>query len=183
MSKKPFLLLIFAAGLILAGCAPKEHMVDCNSTSGSYICFNNEGRDGLYTRWNFDTVETYNAFNIQGSYPAVPGTQPSWTTINISLVTSSGNFVMETGAYDYKEWLSNEGERQFTFYVRHFTGDAADPDTKTYRKKNPGTTILNITNIDGTGKLSGVFASDVRNVSDPNDSAQVKYYFTDVPIQ
>jgi len=181
--KKPVLFALFVLSIVIVGCEPKEHVVNCSDNTGTFICYDNEGRDGLYARWNFDTVQTFNAFNIQGSYPAVPGTQGPWTTINISLVTSTGNFAMETGAYAYKEWLSNEGERQFTFYVRRFSGDAKDPETKTYKKKIPGATLLNITGVDGSGKLSGLFTSELRNIADANDSSLVKFYFTDIELQ
>src|ERR1700741_4943120 len=90
-------LTIAILGLMIASCAPKEHLVDCNSTSGSYVCFNGEGRDATYARWNFDTVLTFNAFDIQGSYPAVPGTTGPWTTVNITMVNSTGSMAMETG--------------------------------------------------------------------------------------
>lgn len=181
--KKTYFLGLFALSVVIFSCAPKEHKVDCNQNSGNYICFDNEGRDGIYARWNFDTVQTYNAFNIQGSYAAVPGTQGDWTTINITMVTSAGNLVMETGLYNYVDWLSNEGQKEFTFYVRHFSGDAKDPDIKTFKRKVPGLTVLNITGMNGSGELTGMFTSELRNVNDPNDSSAVKFYFTDIPIQ
>src|SRR5688572_801623 len=94
-------LAIAILGLVITSCEPKEHLVDCISTTGSYICFDGEGRDATYARWNFDTVETYNTFNIQGSYPAIPGTTGPWTTVNLTLVTSTGSMAMETGTYTY----------------------------------------------------------------------------------
>src|ERR1700754_3734527 len=112
--KKTYLLGLFALSLIIFSCAPKEHLVDCNSNTGTYVCFNGEGRDATYARWNFDTVETFNTFNIQGSYPPIPGTNGAWMTVHITMVTSTGSMAMETGLYTYKEWLENEGERQFT---------------------------------------------------------------------
>lgn len=183
MSKRPLFFTAVTLGLVLFACGPKEHLVDCNADTGSFICFNGEGRDGIYARWNFDTVETYNTFNIQGSYTPTPGTKGPWTTINISMVNSMGNMAMENGPYVYQDWLANEGEKQFTFYVRAYLGDALDPEIKNYRKKNPGSAILNITGMDGSGNLSGVFNAELRNIDDFNDSAQVKFYFTDIPVQ
>ena len=181
--KSPYLFILSFIGLFLFSCAPKEHLVDCNSNSGSYVCFNNEGRDATYARWNFDTVETYNAFNIQGSYPAVPGTHGPWTTVNISLVTSTGSMAMETGLYNYHDYLTNVGEKRFTFWVKRYDGDAKNPDVKNFVHSGGGAAILNITNVDGSGKLSGVFEANAWNIDDTTETAIVKYQFENIPIQ
>jgi hypothetical protein len=170
-------------GLMIASCAPKEHLVDCNSTTGSFVCFNNEGRDATYARWNFDTVETFNAFDIQGSYPAVPGTTGPWTTVNLTLVNSTGSMAMETGTYVYHDFLTNSGERRFTFWLKRYEDDAKNPTVKNFVLNPHGVAILNITNIDGTGKLSGQFDANVWNMSDTNETALVKYRFQDIPLQ
>lgn len=181
--KKSHIFILFLIGLSIASCAPKEHLVDCTSTQGSYICFDGEGRDATYARWNFDTVETYNAFNIQGSYPAVPGTTGPWTTVNITLVTSTGNFAMETGLYNYYNFLTNSGDRRYTFWLKRYEGDPKDPIVKNFEFDPGGSTALTITNVDGSGKLSGLFGADVRNVADPQETAFVRFFFTDIELQ
>lgn len=169
--------------LIVSCIPPKEHMADCNSTDGTYICFNNEGRDATYARWNLDTVETFNVFDIQGSYPAVPGTTGPWTTVNITLVNSLGNMGMETGLYSYYEFLTNSGERRFTFWLKRYEGDAKDPLVKNFVKDPHGTAFLSITNVDMTGKLTGLFEADVWNMADTTETAEVKYLFNGIPLQ
>ncbi len=169
--------------LLLASCEPVEHVADCNATTGSFVCFNNMGRDATYARWNFDTVQTFNAFDIQGSYPAVPGTTGPWTTVNVTLVNSMGNMAMETGNYTYKDFLVNDGTRSFTFWVKRYEGEAKDPVVKNFVFNPHGAAILDITNIDGTGKLSGLFEATTWNMSDTTELGLVKFRFTDIPLQ
>ncbi len=182
--KKPYIIFaLVVVGLVIASCGPKEKMVDCTDTSGTYICFNNEGREATYARWNFDTVETFNAFNIQGSYPAVPGTTGPWTTINIALVTSTGNYSMETGTYTYDKFITDSGVRMFTFWLKRYEGDAKDPEVKNFERDPTLPALLNITNVGGTGTLSGIFSAGVRNMADTNETGTVKYLFTDIELQ
>lgn len=180
--KKSYL-CIGAIIVLLASCIPKEHLADCNSTTGSYICFNADGRDATYARWNLDTVETFNAFNIQGSYPAIPGTTGIWTTINITMVNSTGTMGMELGSYTYYPYLTNSGLRKFNFWVKRYDGDAKDPEIKNFVFNPYGVATLNITNMDMTGKLTGLFEANVWNLADTTEIAVVKYRFTDIPVQ
>jgi hypothetical protein len=177
------LFAIAILGLVIASCAPKEHLVDCNSTTGSYICFNGEGRDATYARWNFDTVQTFNAFDIQGSYPAIPGTTGPWTTVNLTLVNSTGSMAMETGLYDYYDFLTNSGQRKFTFWMKRYEDDAQDPTVKNFVINPYGVASLQITNIDGSGKLSGQFDANVWNIADTTETAFVKYRFENIDLQ
>lgn len=181
--KKSAYLVIAILGLVIASCAPKEELVDCSSTTGSYICFNGEGRTATYARWNFDTVQTFNAFDIQGSYPAVPGTTGPWTTVNLTLVNSTGSMAMETGIYIYYDFLTNAGDRRFTFWMKRYEDDAQDPTVKNFVINPYGTAILNITNIDGSGKLSGQFDANVWNMADTQETAVVKYRFENIELQ
>jgi len=181
--KKAYLFLLVAIGAGLTACLPKEHLVSCTSMEGTYVCFNGEGRDAVYARWNFDSVETFNAFNLQGSYPPVPGTTGPWTTVNVTFVSSTGNYALETGLYTYEPWLENEGERQFTFLVRRFEGDAKNPTIKNFIYKPGGNAGLSITNIDGSGKISGLFSAQVVNEDDANETSEVRFFFTDVEPQ
>src|SRR5687767_182523 len=123
--KRSFLIPVSVVCMIimLAGCVPDNKLVDCNSNSGTYICYNSEGREANYARWNFDTVDTYNVFNVQGSYLPIPGTTGPWITINISFINSMGNMAVETGSYDYYDFLTNSGDRRFTFIVKRYLGD------------------------------------------------------------
>lgn len=180
---KRIYLLLAMITTILAACAPKEKLVDCNNPSGSYVCFNGEGREATYARWNFDTVLTFNAFNIQGSYPAVPGTTGPWTTINLTLVTSTGSMAMETGLYNYKSFLTNAGSRDFTFTMKRYEDDAQDPTVKNFEINPYGVAALNITNVDGSGKLSGVFTANVWNMNDTAETGIVKYQFENIELQ
>lgn len=182
LMNRPYL-YVALLGLLIASCAPKEHLVDCNSTTGSYVCFNNEGRDATYGRWNFDTVLTFNAFDIQGSYPAIPGTTGPWTTVNITLVTSTGSMAMETGMYDYYDFLTNSGQRKFNFWVKRYEDDPKDPTVKNFVKDPSGVALLNITNVDMSGKLSGVFEANVRNMADTTETGIVKYRFENIDLQ
>jgi hypothetical protein len=175
--------IILGILLLLASCAPKEKVVDCDSTTGSYVCFDNEGREATYARWNFDSVETFNVFNIQGSYPPVPGTTGPWTTVNITLVNSTGSMGMETGTYTYYDFLTNSGERRFTFWVKRYVGDDQDPFVKNFVANPYGFALLNITNVDGSGKLSGVFEANVWNLADTTETGVVKYRFENIDLQ
>lgn len=168
--------------LLFVSCL-KEHQVNCNKPDGTYICFNNEGRDAIYAKWNFDTVQTFNTINIQGSYPAVPGTTGPWTTLNLSLVTTTGNYSMEIGSYTYYDFLTNVGIRKFTFWVKRYEGDAKDPIVKNFEKDPAGTAVLNITGMDSNFKLSGIFEANIVNVNDSTETGLVKYLFNGVELQ
>ncbi len=176
-------LVIAGIIVLLAACAPKEKLVDCNSTTGSYVCFNGEGREATYARWNFDSVLTFNAFNIQGSYPAVPGTTGPWTTINLTLVNTTGSMAMETGLYNYEDILENTGSREFNFLIKRYEEDAKDPIIKNFVKNPHEPAYLDISNVDGSGKLSGVFTAGVWNVADTTDDGIVKFRFDGIPLQ
>lgn len=181
--KKYSLLFVLGFMLVLSSCV-KEKMVDCNDTTGTFICFDYEGREATYARWNFDTVSTFNAFNIQGGYPAVPGTTGPWTIVNITFVNSAGNMMLETGTYTYNKFLNNTGSREFTFWVKRYSGEAQTPDLTNF-EMDPynGTAVLNITSVDGTGKLTGLFEANVRNVNDTTQEGIVKFRFTDIELQ
>jgi hypothetical protein len=182
---KRYKIIVVLAGitLLLSSCI-KEKLVDCSSPEGSYVCFGGEGREATYARWNFDTVQTFNAFNIQGSYPAVPGTTGPWTTVNLTLVNTNGDMIMETGNYQYFDFILNAGSRKFTFWVKRYEGEAQTPTVKNFEFDPYGNDILLVINtIDGTGKLSGLFEADVRNVLDTTETAFVKFRFTEIPLQ
>ena len=180
--KKSYL-VVGAMVILIASCRPKEHIADCNSTTGSYICFNTDGRDATYARWNLDTVETFNVFNIQGSFPAIPGTVGIWTTVNLTLVNSTGTMGMELGSYDYYDYLTNSGQRKFNFWVKRYDGDAKDPDIKNFVFNPHGVASVNITIMDMTGKLTGLFLANVWNMADTTETGVVKFLFTDIPVQ
>jgi len=180
--KRIFLVIAVITSLLVA-CVPKEKSVNCADPSGSYVCFNGEGRVATYARWNFDTVLTFNAFNIQGSYPAVPGTTGPWTTINITLVTSTGSMALETGLYNYRSFLVNEGTRNFTFSLKRYEDDPKDPTVKNFEADPDGVASLSITNVDMSGKLTGLFLADVRNITNHDEKGVVKYQFENIELQ
>lgn len=170
--------------LMLSSCI-KEKTVNCYETTGTFICFDGEGREATYARWNFDTVSTFNAFNIQGGYPAVPGTTGPWTIVNLTFVNSAGNMLMELGNYNYNAFLNNTGSREFTFWLKRYSGEAQTPIVKNFEMNpyNGGTANLSITNVDGSGNLTGLFEANVRNVNDTTETGVVKFLFTDIEPQ
>ncbi len=181
---KRYKILVLAGLAIALSSCVKEKLVDCSDNTGTYVCFDGEGREATYARWNFDTVQTFNAFNIQGSYPAVPGTTGPWTTINLTLVNTAGNMAMEMGTYSYFDFILNAGERKFTFWVKRYEGEAQTPTLKNFVHDPYGAgSNLVITSMDGTGKLTGYFEASVRNVNDTTERAFVKYLFTEIPLQ
>lgn len=179
------LLFLSIVCLWMASCIPPphQHLADCGSGTGTYVCFDGSGASPTYARWNFDTVQTYNAFDIQGSYLPIPGTVGPWTTVNITMVNSTGSMAMETGTYTYKDFLVNDGQKQFTFWVKRYEGDHQDPDVKNFVANPYGICLLTIDNVDGSGNLSGLFEGTVWNMADTTETGVVKYRFTDIPLQ